>query len=187
MRFVCESHNDLFVAAAAADPAVTNATHRFASLAAALAAAREGDGLLLLAEAMRDSVPGKPQNDTTVVVRAADWSAMRAKRLRVYVEFPRTDFCTEAAAAAAAAVEAANLPVVQTMWERAVVTPGGRMGEALPPLALLHPHKHVDMVRLPEAWLAHSSVVMARVAGIELGAPRAVTKTYKNGSISWLK
>eukprot|EP01050_Picozoa_sp_SAG11_P014899 SAG11_NODE_1881_length_4130_cov_2.080873_3_plen_389_part_00 len=41
------------------------------------------------------------------------------------------------------------------------------MGAVLPYLALLHPHKKVDYVKLPQAWLPHTSLVIAKVAGYD--------------------
>ena len=138
---------------------------RFDALAAALAVAAPGDGLLLMADGMKPASPGIPQNGTTVVVTGSEWAAIRKKELRVYIEFPRN---APPPSTSTASSSAAPLPVAQTLWERVVVpAPSGIPGLAA--LALLHPHKHVDFVKLPSAWLggARSDLVLATVAGFD--------------------
>ena len=73
------------------------------------------------------------------------------------------------------------LDVAQTLYERAVVNAKEGMGHELGHLQLLHPHKHVDFVRLPPAWLEHSSLVLARVAGYDnasFGLPTGANLTW---------
>ena len=164
LLFVSTAHNDLL---ATAQSSSSISTVNFTTLAAALNASSPGDGLLITADALMPSSPGKPQSNTTVRV---DWAAIAAKRVRAYVEFPR------------ALDDGATLVTQQTLWERAVVSAADGVGASgeLPRLALLHPHKYVDFVRLPETWLAHADLVLAKVAGYDnatFGLP-AATSTY---------
>lgn len=146
--------NDL-VAAAGRGSGTTVKT--FTSVAAALAQATEGDGVLVMADALRPADPGVPQKNTTVVVTPAEWSAFHAKKLKVYVEFPR-----------ASPGETEPLEVGQTLWERVAVSEPTGLGPGLPYLALLHPHKKVDFVKLPPSWLGkQTSLVIAKVAGFD--------------------
>ena len=124
---------------------------RFDALAAALAVAAPGDGLLLMADGMTPANPGIPQNGTTVVVTGSEWAAIRKKELRVYIEFPRN--APPPPSTSTASYSAAPLPVAQTLWERVAVSASVGLGVSLPYLALLHPHKHVDYVQLPSSLL----------------------------------
>ena len=119
-----DQSNDL-VAAARKGSGATVKT--FASVAAALAQATEGDGVLVMADGLRPADPGVPQKNTTVVVTPAEWTAFHAKKLKVYVEFPRT-----------APGEAQPLAVGQTLWERVAVSEPAGLGPGLPYLALRH-------------------------------------------------
>ena len=156
LRFVChESHDLLTVANERAKTTVHS------SLTLALDAASVGDGLLVLA-AQRPSVPGTPQRNTSVNITAAQLSIIQSKRLRTFIEFPGVD-----------PISGRDLQVQQTEWERIVVS------KALSPLAaldLLHPHKYVDFVQLPAAWLPFSSLLLCKVAGYSratLGLPQS--------------
>lgn len=68
----------------------------------------------------------------------------------------------------------ALLPLRQTLWERAIaVTSFGPT--TMQNLSLLHPHKHVDFVVLPNSFAP--DLVLARVAGYDTasqGLPNAV-------------
>ena len=148
-----------FYAAAAAYPT----RQKYATIDAALAAAKPRDGLMLCADGILPAAT-QPQTNTTVAVTARQWSKAAALQLRVYLEFPRSLPPSDGTA----------LPVAQTLWERAVVTQD--LGPALPKMELLHPHKHVDFVKLPASWLPRSLIVIAKVAGYdkaELGLPPA--------------
>lgn len=145
--------NDLLVAARKGAGATVKT---FPSVAAALAQASEGDGLLVMADGMRPADPGVPQKNTTAVVTPAEWDAFRAKKLKAYVEFPR-----------AAPGETQALEVGQTLWERVAVSEPAGLGPGLPYLALLHAHKKVDFVKLPPSWLANqTSLVIAKVPAL---------------------
>ena len=145
--------NDLLVAARKGAGATVKT---FPSVAAALAQASEGDGVLVMADGMRPADPGVPQKNTTAVVTPAEWDAFRAKKLKAYVEFPR-----------AAPGETQALEVGQTLWERVAVSEPAGLGPGLPYLALLHAHKKVDFVKLPPSWLANqTSLVIAKVPAL---------------------
>eukprot|EP00656_Telonema_subtile_P022462 TRINITY_DN2360_c0_g1_i1.p1 TRINITY_DN2360_c0_g1~~TRINITY_DN2360_c0_g1_i1.p1 ORF type:complete len:356 (+),score=78.93 TRINITY_DN2360_c0_g1_i1:181-1248(+) len=157
LHVVCSpSGNDVYaILSAASYPNMT----RHDTLAQALAAAQPADGLMLFADALKDATK-TPQCNATVQISASQWASIAQLGLRVYAEFPST---LPGATAA--------LTCAQTMYERAVVT-GNSTG--LPLMALLNPHKHVDYVQLPQAWVAHSELVLAKVAGYDsatLGLP----------------
>lgn len=133
----------------------------FSSVENALNAAAEGDGLLVLADAMRPVNPGVPQTNTTINVSAAEWATIDKLGLNVYLEFPSTlPPSTTKAKVPASDAQAhrqaphAALPVAQTLWERAAVAKAGGLGPQLGYLDLLHPHKHVDYVQLPSDLLS---------------------------------
>ena len=130
LRFVCDENTSNDLLAAAKDHAKTS-VHK--SLASALDAADDHDGLIVLADRMKASVPGVPQHGTTVNISTAQLEQIRAKHLRAYIEFPGTD-----------PISGMHLPVQQTMWERVVVNKTSLA--RLAPLDLLHPHKYVDYV-----------------------------------------
>ena len=56
--------------------------------ASKIAAAKRGNGLLVMASAMLPSTK-IPQSNTTVAISAAQWAQIAALELRSYVEFPR--------------------------------------------------------------------------------------------------
>ena len=134
--------NDILTVAAA-----TAATKTFPTVAAALAAAKPSDGLLLMADGMLPANPGVPQGNAnaTVAVSAAEWAAIKSKQLRVYLEFPRTAPPTAAQQPGPASDVSPPPPLEmgQTLWERAAVSAVGGLGDGLPHLALVHPHKKV--------------------------------------------
>jgi hypothetical protein len=153
--------NDMLLAAGK-DPSV--ATMKFTSIMSALRVAKPEDGLLVMADGMRPADPGVPRAsaNATVVVEPAEWDAIRRLRLKVYVEFPRS---APFPVHEGRHNDSRGLPLqlAQTMWERVVVSSHAGLGPGLPYLALLHPHKKVDYVRLPPAWLPHTSLVIAKV------------------------
>jgi hypothetical protein len=112
-------------------------TKTFATVAAALTSAKPDDGLLIMADGMLPADPGAPAGNAnaTIVVQDAEWAAIKAKRLKVYLEFPRS----APPAAGDDGAAAVPLPMGQTLWERAAVSATGGLGEELPYLALLHP------------------------------------------------
>ena len=59
---------------------------------------------------------------------------------------------------------------MQSMWERVAVSARDGLGPALPHLALLHPHKHVDFMQLPLPWLDRSDLAIAVLAGFTLAS-----------------
>ena len=89
--------------------------------------------------------PGDPAGNanSTVVVAPAEWAAIKAKHLSVYIEFPRRTPPTAHGGERAATAAAAGplLEMGQTLWERAAVSAAAGLGAELPYLALLHPHK----------------------------------------------
>ena len=111
LNFVADLDNDVLVAAQKGKLPVKN----FRTVAAALAAAKHGDGLLVMAEGMHPSNPGVPQSNTTTIVTNSEWEVCKNLSLRVYVEFPSR----------LPAAGSATLPVAQTLWERIVVAPKG--------------------------------------------------------------
>ena len=151
VRMVCTPTNDLcrLLLGMSAVPA-----DRYDNLSAALLAAKTGDGLMVMADAMRDSTKS-PQNDTMVNITEAEWSKIDAMALKTYIEFP----------AAVPHNGSTALQTLQTVWERIVVTKN--ISSSLPAMALLHPHKHIDFVVLPQAWLRQSDLVLATVAGYD--------------------
>jgi hypothetical protein len=164
--FVSTAPTNDFVTAAR----LGNLTIRTApTVADALAVAQTGDGLLLLADAMLPVNPDVPQTNTTTNVTADQWTAINNLQLRVYLEFPSQLPPSVAAAAGvhSHAVDNTLLPVAQSMWERVVVANQDGLGPALPYLALLHPHKHVDYVQMPASLVSQSDLVIARVAGYD--------------------
>ena len=70
-----------FLVAARAGTGVSVKT--FATTESAVAAASDGDGLLVMAEAMLPSNPQHPQNGTGVSITPAQWAAIKAKKLIV--------------------------------------------------------------------------------------------------------
>ena len=157
--FVSDGLND--VLAAVPRGATPLATKVAPTLSAALAACEEGDGLLVMADGMLPANPGAPQTNTTAVVTPEEWAEIRAKKLKVYLEFPRY------APPEGGAPPEPPLAVAQTLWERAAVSAAEGLGAELPHLALLHPHKHVDFVKLPPSWLQSAALVIAKVAGYD--------------------
>ena len=155
-----------FLSAAKTGRSDSPAVRSFATVSAALSAAEAGDGLMILADHMEPSSPGHPSADATVVVTAVEWEAIDAKRLKVYLEFPRA----LPGVVVGAEAEAVTLSVNQTLWERAVVSATGGLGPELVHLALLHPHKYVDYVLLPAEWSPQADLVLARVAGYDVAS-----------------
>jgi hypothetical protein len=180
MLFVSSDTNDMYQAAArGATPALACAL--YADVDAALLAARPHDALLVTAEAMVPAVSKVPQTNTTVNVTAAQWDRIESLNLSVYIEFPGSLPAFEATTGAQqpAAAAAAQFPVQQTLWERAVVA-RNLSQPGLAAMTLLHPHKRVDYVRLPAALLPLSDLVLGVVAGYdsaEFGLPPAA-KTF---------
>ena len=162
LLFVARPGNDILTAVSAGEGALPS-TKTFGTVTAALESAEAGDGLLIMAEDMLPVTPGVPQQNSSVVVTGEQWAAIRAKQLKCYLEFPR--FAPPPTGAEDAAPQ--PLPTAQTLWERVAVSAPGGLGSGLPPLALLHPHKHVDFVQLPPAMLATADLVIAKVAGFD--------------------
>ena len=162
--------NDVLVAVGGGQDASV-ATKTFSSVAAALQGAVSGDGLLVMADGIKPADPGVPKAsaNATVVIEPAEWATIRKLKLKVYLEFPR--FAPPAAdgsvTTSTTTASSPPLQLAQTLWERAAVSTGAGLGPGLPYLALLHPHKKVDYVKLPPAWLPHTSLVIARVAGYD--------------------
>jgi len=136
--FCCRADNDLYVALPAT---IRRRAARFAEPGAAVAAAPQGAGVLILAD-------GYP--DRTTPLEEALFREASRKGLRLFVEYP------------------ARLPGVvtgeprRTEWERAVVA-SGAFGPDLPPLSILAVH---DGRFVPvEADDAH--IIVARVAGFD--------------------
>ena len=157
LLFVCRPDNDIYRVAQTSS-AINVSTHRFDTLDAALQAATSGDGLLVMASGMRPATK-VPQKNTTVVITVAQWGAIEAQKLRVYLEFPRTYPRTSTT----------PLTVRQTQWERAVVPRASTLLKQpynLCALALLHPHKLVDFVDLPSSS-GTVDLVLATVAGFD--------------------
>ena len=100
-------------------------------------------------------------------VSAVEWKAIGAKRLKVYLEFPRA---LPSVVVGGGEADAVALSVNQTLWERAVVSASGGLGAELAHLALLHPHKYVDYVLLPAEWAIQADLVLARVAGYDVAS-----------------
>ena len=111
LNFVGNLDNDVLVAAKKGNLPVKN----FPTVAAALAAAKHGDGLLVMADGMHPSNPGVPQSNTTTTIAESEWKLCEKLSLRVYVEFPSR----------LPAPGSANLSVAQTLWQRVVVAPKG--------------------------------------------------------------
>jgi hypothetical protein len=154
LLFVTDTSSTNDVLAAASKGAAAVPTKTFATVASALASASNGDGLLIMADGMLPADPGDPtaNANATMVVTVAEWAAIKAKNLKVYLEFPRS-----------APAGSAPLEMGQTLWERAAVSVPAGLGEELPYLALIHPHKKVDYVKLPTAWRGqHTSIVIAK-------------------------
>ena len=163
------STNDILTAASKGAAPVPTKTFRTISLA--LASAMEGDGLLVMADGMLPADPGDPSANanTTTVVTDADWAGIKAKKLKVYLEFPRSAPPMEARGESGSS---AALAMGQTLWERAAVSAPAGLGEELPFLALIHPHKKVDYVKLPPAWLSSAQLVIAKArAHLSLSRP----------------
>ena len=143
ISLVCSESNDLCQLLLRNGQGLTASVWRYDNLTEALAAGpKPGDGLMIMADAMRDSEK-VPQNDTTIEVSVGEWQQINQLGLRTYVEFP---------ASIPAGLDVAPTPLrtMQTLWERIVVTQN--LSESLPLMALLTPHKHVDFVNLPEEW-----------------------------------
>ena len=88
--------------------------------------------------------PGDPAGNanSTIVVAPAEWAAIRAKRLKVYIEFPRdAPPAAHGGERASTSAVGPRLEMGQTLWERAAVSAAAGLGAELPYLALLHPHK----------------------------------------------
>lgn len=167
LLFVADPSND-FLAAARSGSGVS--VKAFASVSEALGAAETRDGLLVLADNISPANPGHPNINATTAVTTAQWEEIKAKQLKVYIEFPRA----LPGAMAAMEVETVALKANQTLWERAVVSAPGGLGAELEHLALLHPHKYVDYVQLPTTYTSRADLVLARVAGYDnasLGLP----------------
>jgi hypothetical protein len=143
------------------------AVRSFDTISAALSAAETGDGLMILADHIEPSNPGHPTANATVSVSAVEWKAIGAKRLKVYLEFPRA---LPSVVVGGGEADAVALSVNQTLWERAVVSASGGLGAELAHLALLHPHKYVDYVLLPAGWAIQADLVLARVAGYDVAS-----------------
>ncbi len=147
--FSCRADNDLFAALPAS---VRRRAARFVEPAAAVAAAPEGAGVLVLAD-------GYP--DRTTALDDALFREASRKGLRLFVEFP------------------SRLPGVdpgeprRTEWERAVVA-SEAFGPELPALSILAVH---DCRFLPvRAGAAH--LVIARVAGFDRAVFGLPEKTF---------
>ena len=155
--FVAKPSNDIVVAARNGNLP----THVFDTVAAAVAAASVGDGLLVMAEGMQPADPGVPQNASATGVRITEgeWADIQAKGLTCYLEFPSQIPGTPE-----------PLVVAQTLYERVAVSArrGIRTNSGtLEYLELLHPHKLVDFVVLPPELLAKAELVLAKVAGYD--------------------
>ena len=111
LHFVSDSDNDMLVAARRGNLLVTN-SH---TVADALKIAKHGDGVFVMAEAMRPSNPGVPQSNTTTQISEAEWQLCNNLGLYVYVEFPSR----------LPEPGSKSLSVAQTLWERVVVAAKG--------------------------------------------------------------
>jgi hypothetical protein len=152
IHIVSESSNDVYKFAA---QGAVGKISRHDTVDSALSAAATGDGLMIMADAMR--APEKiPQTDTTRNITSAQWAKMADLKLNAFVEFP--------ASLPPSLGHSSILGVKQTLWERVVVTKG--MGK-LPAMALLHPHKHVDFVIFPASLIPSAELVIAKVAGYD--------------------
>merc|ERR1719174_40828 len=146
----------MLVAARRGNLLVTN-SH---TVADALKIAKHGDGVFVMAEAMRPSNPGVPQSNTTTLISEAEWQLCNNLGLYVYVEFPSR----------LPEPGSKSLSVAQTLWERVVVAAKGGLSAQLEYLDLLHPHKHVDYVAMQSEMLRGDAVVdlvLAVVAGYD--------------------
>ncbi|MFO1498197.1 MAG: hypothetical protein U1G07_07360 [Verrucomicrobiota bacterium] len=137
LTLACRPDNDLFLALQ--ESGISSA--RFSSATEAIARARPGSGVLLLA----DEYP-----KATVPVTSALFAEARAKDLRVYVEFPS---------------QAPGLELGSAQprpWHRLVIG-SDRFGQDLPKGRILVAHEcYVQPVAVTNAW-----VVSARVAGYD--------------------
>ena len=162
------STNDILTAARSYHPYQKVPTKTFATVALALSSALPGDGLLIMADGMLPADPGAPaaNANATVVVTDTEWAAIKAKKLKVYLEFPRSappEDSSSLKAGDGVGSAVAPLQMAQTLWERAAVSDPAGLGDELPFLALIHPHKKVDYVKLPPAWLSKkTSIVIAK-------------------------
>ena len=111
LHFVSDSDNDMLVAARRGNLLVTN-SH---TVADALKIAKHGDGVFVMAEAMRPSNPAVPQSNTTTLISEAEWQLCNNLGLYVYVEFPSR----------LPEPGSTSLSVAQTLWERVVVAAKG--------------------------------------------------------------
>lgn len=146
--FCCRPENDLYRVVTAGGRAFS----RFDTPAEAVAQAPEGAGVLLLAD-------GYPQKTTPL--DAALFEQARARRLRLYVEYP----------SALPGLEVG--PPRATGWERAVVS-SDFFGPALEKLRILALH---DCHYVPVA-AAEPHLVVARVAGFDTavyGLPKSAS------------
>ena len=149
--FACEPNNDLYraVVAGSGDRPV-----RADQPAEAVDRAPEGAALLLLA----DRYPAKRTTVNPDVLRAA-----RAKRLRLFIEFPQSLPGIEFAEPKAAT------------WERVVVSSDAMRGAGLPRLRILTAHGSVVAPPTSGANDARPLLSLARVAGYDTavyGMPR---------------
>src|SRR5688572_20535897 len=158
--FVCRADNDLF--ALLADAGEHHA--RFDTPDEAVLRSKAGSVLLVLAD-------GYPR--VTTPVDAAFFAAAKAKRLRLYMEYPSLVPGVEFA------------PPKQAVWERGVVSTD-RFGERLPKLALFSAH---GCQYLPTR-AADPLLVIGRVAGFDsavYGIPAtAEPLLFEAGNGDWL-
>ena len=122
LLFVCGEANDLYATTAAAKSVPLQ---RFATAELALAAAKQDDVLLLLAD-------GYPFARTAV---AADtYAAAAKKQLKLFVEFPAVG------SVPAGVALGANIAHGNLTFQRLVVSAKGGLGTALPRLKILYAH-----------------------------------------------
>ena len=183
------STDNIMVSVALSHYATTGKVRLFPTVSAALEAAAQGDGLLIMADSMRAAVTGKPQSDTRTNLTEQEWTRAQALSLRVYIEFPSalpvTSFASDSNASSAIMGSQQALSVRQTLWERAVVLKP--LGESTVAMDLLHPHKHVDYTVLPSALLPNAWSILVRVAGYDnasLGLPPATQQSVLLAPVS---
>ena len=139
MTFACAPENDLFK--------LCDGAKRFDTPAAAIDAAPEASGVLILAD-------GYPQQRASVPADLLERA--KQKKLRLYIEYPHGD-----------------QPPRQAKWERGVVA-SKMFGDALPPMRIVAPH---DCHFIPIATPGTPHLVLARVAGFDTavyGLPKDV-------------
>ena len=140
-------------------------TYNYSDIASALAAAKTGDGMMIMA------TNAAIEANSTTGLTPAQWQQAESLGLRVYIEIPAS---LPASTPGAGAVP----PLGSTFWERAVVTPAGATRFAdrdMSALSLLHPHKQVSFSNVCavlntsgcEWWRERSEIVLARVAGYD--------------------